>query len=79
MKTFYLSLCRGLVGYYVKFEAKSEDVVSRHAAKYFGGIWCNVYTEAYFMEILRKKYPSKTRVVNRDKPIVLTDESGDWE
>lgn len=79
MKVFYLSLSRGLVGYYVKFEAISEEVVRRHAAKYFGGMWCSVYTEAYFMEILRKKYPHATRVVNRDRPIILSGTSGDWE
>lgn len=79
MKTFYLSLCRGLVGYYVKFEAVSEEAVRQHAYKYFGSMWCSVYTEAYFMEILRKRYPKATRVVNRDHPIILTDESGEWE
>lgn len=79
MKTFYLSLCRGLVGYYVVFKASDEEVVRRHAVKYFGRLWCSIYSEAYFREILRKRYPTATRIVNRDRPIVLQDDEGDWE
>ena len=79
MKTFYLSLCRGLTGYYVVFKAESEEAVRNHAIKYFGQLWCGIYSEAYFREILRKRYPTATRIVNRDRPIVLTDSEGDWE
>ena len=79
MKTFYLSLCRGLSGYYVVFKAESEEAVRSHAVKYFGQIWCSIYSEAYFREILRKRYPTATRIVNRDRPIVLHDSEGDWE
>lgn len=79
MKTYYLSLVRGLIGYFVKFEAESEEAVRNHATKYFGKLWCEVYTEAYFREILRKRYPNATRVINRDRPIKLTTETGEWE
>lgn len=79
MKTYYLSLCRGLTGYYVKIEAESEEAVRNHAEKYFGLLWCNIYTEAYFMEILRRRYPKATKIVNKEKPIILTGGSGEWE
>ena len=79
MKTFYLSLCRGLVGYYVVFKAESEEAVRAHAAEYFGQLWCSVYSEAYFREIIRKRFPTASRVVNRDRPIELHGESGLWE
>lgn len=79
MNIYYLSLCRGLTGYYVKFMAESEEEVREHAVKYFGLLWCNIYTEAYFYEILRRRYPKATRIVNRDKPIVLTGGNGEWE
>ena len=79
MKTFYLSLCRGLVGYYVKFIAPDEDTVRCHAAKYFGRLWCSVYTEAYFYEVLKRRYPNNSRIINKDRPIELTGDEGDWE
>lgn len=79
MKTFYLSLCRGLTGYYVRVEAPSEDAVRRHAIKYFGQMWCSIYTDGYFHEVLRKRYPTSSKVINNRKPIVLTNEEGDWE
>lgn len=78
-KVFYVSLCRGLSGWYVKFEAESEEVVRQHCAAYFGRMWCEVYSEAYYWEVLRKRYPRATRVVNRDKPIVLQGDNWQWE
>lgn len=79
MNIYYLSLCRGLVGYYVKFQAESEDVVREHAAMYFGRMWCTIYTEAYFREVLCRRYPKASRVVNRNNPIVLTGDNAEWE
>lgn len=79
MKTYYLSLCRGLSGYYVKFIASDEEVVRRHAVKYFGKIWCTIYTEAYFYEVIKKRYPTTSKVVNRNDAVVLSDDTGDWE
>ena len=76
MKRFYLSLTRGLVGYYVLFEAPNEDVVRKHAAKYFGRIWCSVYSGDYFEQRIAGRY-STERVINVDRPIVL--EVSEWE
>ena len=78
MNRYYVSLCRGLMGYYVQFLAPDEETVRRHAAEYFGRMWCSVYTEAYFFEIIRRRYPSACRVVNRTKPIVL-ENGWEWE
>ena len=36
MPRYYLSLTRGLIGYYVLFEAPDEWTVRRHASEYFG-------------------------------------------
>lgn len=79
LKIYYVSLCRGLIGYYVKFVAPSEDAVRNHVSRYFGRMWCSVYTEAYFYEVLRKKYPRNSKVINRDDPVILEDEEGLWE
>lgn len=79
MNIYYVSLCRGLMGYYVKFEAPSEEAVRNHVARYFGRIWCSVYSEAYFYEVLRKRFPDQSRVVNANRPIILENEDGLWE
>ena len=71
MQTYYVSLVNGLNGYYVKFEAASEDLVRDYAVKYFGRLWCEVYTAAYFFEVLRRRVPKNTRIVNKDRPIVI--------
>ena len=74
MNEYYISLCRGLTGYYVLVHAESEEIVRQHAAEYFGKIWCSIYTSAYFREIIRKRYPTASRVVNPTKPIILNDD-----
>lgn len=79
MSTYYLSLCRGLTGYYVRFIAPNEEVVRRHALLYYGKLWCSVYSEAYFYEIIKKRYPKASRVINRNDPIILTTETGEFE
>lgn len=71
MKTFYVSLVRGLMGYYVVFEAEDESTVRNHVAAYFGRMWCSVYTKEYFNQHIAGKYPAN--VINADKPIVLED------
>lgn len=76
MHRYYLSLCRGLIGYYVLFEAPDEATVRRHAAEYFGRMWCSVYDEDYFVDHILHNYPP-TIVVNVCRPIVL--ESWEWE
>ena len=70
-KKFYVSLVRGLMGYYVVFEAEDEMTVRNHVAAYFGRLWCSVYTEADFNQRIVGKYDYK--LVNGDKPIVLED------
>lgn len=77
MNTYYLSLVRGLTGYYVKFTAPDEETVREHAAMYFGKMWCSVYTEAYFFEVIKKR-PWPARVVNRSYPIDLSH-GPEWE
>lgn len=79
MKTFYISLCRGLNGFYIKVQAPSEDAVRGYATRYCGEIWCNIYSEGYFYEVLRHRYPNATKVINNQQPIILTDEAGFWE
>ena len=76
MKRFYLSLVRGLIGYYVLFEAPDEWTVRRHASEYFGRLWCSVYEESYFNRFIAARYGTP-KVVNADNPIVL--ESWEWE
>lgn len=71
MKKFYVSLTRGLLGYYVVFEAPDERTVRLHVLQYFGRMWCTVYTEEVFSTSIVGKYP--TRLVNEDEPIVLND------
>lgn len=56
MHRYYLSLCRGLIGYYVLFEAPDEATVRRHAAEYFGRMWCSVYDEDYFVDHILHNY-----------------------
>lgn len=79
MKTFYLSLSNGLSGYYVVFKAEREELVRTFAKENFGTMWLCVYSEAYFREILRRRYPNATRVVNRDRPIILQEVPGGTE
>lgn len=74
--TYYVSLTRGLINYYVKFEAPDESIVRRHAYEYFGRMWCSVYDEGYFIGHIKERFPN-TRVVNDDKPIVL--DTWEWE
>jgi len=76
MNEYYISLCRGLTGYYVYVKAPDEETVRKHAAEYFGKLWCSVYTSAYFREIIRRRYPSASRVINPTNPVDL---SGGWQ
>ena len=72
MKEFYISLCRGFSGFYIKVLAPDEETVRKYATEYMGKLWCSIYTDAYFYEILRRRYPAATRVINRDKPLDLS-------
>ena len=72
---YYVSLVRGLVGNYVKFVAESEGQVRTHLDKYYGRLWCSVYTP-YEMETNKRKFEG-TKVINERNPVVLFD--ADWE
>lgn len=71
-KRYYISLCRGLIGYYVAVDATDEEVVRTHAMRYFGRMWCSVYTKPYDQNGV------KCIVINEDDPIILND-CPDWE
>ena len=74
MYTYYVSLVRGLTGYYVKFRAPAEEIVRKHLSKYFERMWCSIYTPDEIVE-LANKYT--VNVINEENPIcLLTD---DWE
>lgn len=73
MKHFYVSLTNGLQGLYVKFEAESEELVRIFLKANFGTIWGGIYTDAYFHEIIRRRYPKGSRVINNQSPIKLVD------
>ena len=70
MNTYYVSLVRGLCGYYVKFIAPTENIVRSYCATYFGRLWCSVY-EPPKMDELRTKY--FVGIVNEDRPIELEE------
>ena len=74
MHTYYASLVRGLRGYYVKFKAPSEEIVRMHLSKYFGRMWCSVYTQDEIIEIANKH---AVNVINEEDPISLLTE--EWE
>lgn len=68
MNFYYVSLCRDLIGYFILFEAPDETVVREHLSKYYGKMWCSVYTE--------KPTKFNPKIIN-NTPIVLNSE--DWE
>lgn len=71
MKKFYVSLVRGLFGYYIVFEAPNSDIVYKHLEEYFGRLWCSVYSEESFKDRVVGKYVY--HIVNEDRPIALND------
>ena len=78
LNTFYVSLALGLNGYYVLFKAENKETIENYCKETFGRLWCNIYSEAYFWEIIRKRYPRNSRVVNKDRPILLPSEENAW-
>lgn len=74
MHTYYASLVHGLLGYYVKFSAPAEGIVRMYLSKYFGRMWCSVYTQDEIVE-LANKYT--VNVINEEDPISLLTE--EWE
>lgn len=79
MKTFYLQLHGCLAGYHIRFEAEAIEDVFEYTKECIGPLayapdapdGVRVYTEAYFMEVLRKRRGVSTRVINNLRPVVL--------
>ena len=76
MKTFYLQLHGCLAGYHIRFEAEVIEYVVEYAKECIGPLaegadGVHVYTEAYFMEVLRKRRGVSTRVINNLSPVAL--------
>lgn len=70
MKNYYVSLVRGLLGYYVKVVADSKDVVRDYCRKYMGRMWCSIYSEDRLNEM---KDRFTVKIINEDSPIKLGD------
>lgn len=51
-QTYYISLCRELVGYCIVVSARNEIEARKHAVKYFGKMWCSVYSSAGTMKVI---------------------------
>lgn len=75
-KSYYISLVRGLTGYYVKVLATDMEVVRGYAVNYCGELWCSIYTEKDMMKI-KNNYKNLTKVIviNEDDPVILNDNS----
>lgn len=69
---YYLSLSRGLAGYYIKILATDEDVVRGYGSNYYANNWCSVYTQEDFDRV-RNGINWKHVVINEDDPIELND------
>ena len=69
--TYYISLTRGLTGYYVQVEADNESIVREYAGNYYGRLWCSVYEQEDLQEL--KSIGYKTIVINEGDPVVLGD------
>jgi hypothetical protein len=67
---YYISLCRGLIGYYVLAQAIDDMVVREYCTNYMGKMWCSVYEQKQFDKILTD---FGGIVINKEKPIVLND------
>jgi len=67
-KNYYVSLVRGLLGYYLKFNACSAEIVREHLLEYYGKLWCSIYTEQEFKS---SRYYATAKVINEDAPIKL--------
>jgi hypothetical protein len=63
---YYVSLCRGLLGYYVFIQATDEDVVRDYCVKYMGKMWCSVYN---YKQI--KSFVFDINIINPLSPIIL--------
>ena len=74
-KNYYVSLVYSLFGYYLKFNACSEEIVRGHLLEYYGKLWCSIYSEQEFKS---SPYYTRAKVINEDTPIKLYNQY-DWE
>ena len=74
MQFYYLSLARELCGYYVLFKAPNAGVVRAYAAKYYGRIWCSVYTPEELESIYNGYSDRYPFIVNISNAEILYDE-----
>ena len=54
MKEYYVSLVKFLCGSFIKVYAEDEMVVRQWLNKEIRGLWCSVYTEEKYEEIVNK-------------------------
>jgi len=73
--SYYVSLVNSLFGYYLKFNAYSEEIVREHLLEYYGKLWCSIYSEQEFKS---SRYYTPAKVINEDAPIKLYNRY-DWE
>lgn len=69
MNNYYISLARGLQGYYVLVKADNIEVVRKYALSYYGKLWCSIY-EDYDMSLFKVIHP-KCNIINENDPIEL--------
>lgn len=72
---YYISLTRGMSGYYIKVLATDSNVARGYADNYYANNWCSVYVEEEIEELIMKGY--KTIIINENDPVVLND-SSEW-
>jgi hypothetical protein len=74
-KNFYVSLCKGLIGYYIFFKATTEEVIRDYCLANMGKIWCNIYDQRRINEMINSH--KKLIIININDPIILND-CGDY-
>lgn len=70
-KKYYISLTRGLQGYYVLVVAEREEFAREYANRYLSNIYCSIYDTSELEELSDEGY--KTVVINEQAPIILND------
>lgn len=73
MHNYYVLLVRGLVGYYVKFSAPSEEIVSENTWYAYSKLPCKVYNQDD-IDALAAKHT--VCIINEEDPIILPAKSG---
>ena len=71
MNEYYISLTRGLLGYYVKVLATSIEVAREYASNYYGSLWCSVYENKDIEAFSSRGW--KNIIINDNDPVILDD------